>query len=220
LKPEKLLKKGSLYRCDRCRQPWYLDAGGQWMNLVPEGRLEALLKWGTNPQSLSDKLWEKAATIGATPAHRSARRQGYREIPCRVQTHSGEWIERALLVLTDAAPLAPEFGETGLLSEVVDLEPSPQALPLAVRLASTRSQPNEKGQALTRVQTPDGKELDLNWVVNFLDRKGWVGSEVSLSEKKASLFGKKKQNKVASYSEPLSSIRLFLGDGSENFRRL
>jgi hypothetical protein len=158
-------------------------------------------------------------SIGATPPHSRARQTRYAEVPCRVQTREGEWIEKCLLTFLSAPPLEDYYEKARLITDIADIEPSSYALPVPVRAATTRSQPDEKGQALTLVETSAGKRLYLNWNVNFVDRKNMKGQDFHLVESFSKSQGKKKQGKLAVIREPFETLTYFIGDWSEEIQK-
>ena len=105
LQEKKPLKAGLLFECPTCQRPWYLDASREMISLVPDGKLSLLEKWGETPLSLPPELLEKARAIGATPAHQLSGEKNYAEIPCRVLTRQGVWIDKVLLVFKVSPPL-------------------------------------------------------------------------------------------------------------------
>jgi hypothetical protein len=105
-----------------------------------------------------------------------------------------------------------------MIGEIADIRPSTYALSRELRLAASRSAPNEKGQALTRAEIPGGKGLLLNWIVNFVDRKGIQGQDLRLAPHPGP--GKKKPGQWPVVKEPLDSIAFFIGDWTEKIQDL
>jgi hypothetical protein len=147
-----------------------------------------------------------------------ARQKQYAEVPCRVQTREGEWFDKCLVTFSSNPPLEDFYGKARLISDIADIQPSAYALSPSLRLAASRSEPNEKGQALTIVETPEGKHLGLNWGVNFVNRKGIQGQDLHLADEFFPSDSKKKSGKLAILQEPIDSITFFIGDWSEKFK--
>ena len=70
-------------------------------------------------------------------------------------------------------------GET---TEIAEINPSPYALPLAVRVATSKADEIRMGFAPTMVNLPNGELLALNWSQHFLVKDDIDASKVSLSE--------------------------------------
>jgi hypothetical protein len=220
LKQKKKWKSGFLFQCSSCGQSWYLDDSREKMTFLLPNQVRLMEAWGSTILSLSDELFKKVQTIGATPPHLHARQSQYAEVPCRVQTRGGEWIDKCLLTFTSKPPLENYYGKARLISDIADLQPSAYALSSAIRLAASRSEPNEKGQALTLIETPEDKRFWLNWSVNFVDRKGVKNQDLRLANLLPKSSSKRKSNKLAVLQEPIGSITFFTGDWSEKIREL
>ena len=213
-------RSGSLFQCSSCGRPWYLDEAQETMTLLSQNLARLMEAWSSGEVLLSKDLFQKALTIGATPPHLHARQKRYAEVPCRVQIRQGEWVDKCLLVFSSDPPLEDYYENARLVSDIADIEPSPFALSPSLRLAASRSEPDEKGQALTRVETLEGKHLGLNWIVNFVDRKGTQGQGLRLTGSPPKSSNKKKSGKSAVLSEPIDSITFFIGDWSEKIQDL
>ena len=220
LKQKKELKSGFLFQCSSCGQPWYLDKVREKMTFLSSDQARLMEIWGSTTLSLSNNLYKIVKAIGATPPHVRARQTQYAEVPCRVQTRTGEWLDKCLLIFTAGPPLEDYYHKARLIDDIADLQPSSYALSASLRLAASHSEPNEKGQALTMVETPEGKRLWLNWSVNFVDRKGIQGKDLHLANVLSKSPSKKKSSKLAVLQEPIASITFFIGDWSEKIREL
>jgi hypothetical protein len=208
---KKKLKNGFLFLCPDCGRQWYLDGAREMMTVVPENKMNLIEKWTSFPLVLPPSLWAKAKLIGATPAHRIANEPHYAEVPCRVTTLAGDPIDKCLLLFSDRPPLETLGKAMGLINDIADITPSEYALPLAVRTASGQSQETRTGSALTPVESEAGVRFNLNWTVNFFDKKGIRGKDLRLSAENP-------VNKTRRYpiiNEPLEAITFFLGDFDE-----
>jgi hypothetical protein len=177
------LKSGYLFKCGACGQKWWLSPERETMVFIPRDRLMLLERWSSQALALSPPLLAKARSIGATPGHHLATRRDHAEVPCRVRTQGGEELDKCLIVFGTDPPLGPSTKVPRLADEIADILPSPFALPKEVRLATTRSELDPRGRAPTWVLAPGERMLLLDWVVNFLDRRGLEGSSVRLAPK-------------------------------------
>jgi hypothetical protein len=213
---KKTLKAGRLFECPTCQRPWYLEGSGEMMSLVPEDRRSLLEEWGSTPLNLSPELMEKAGEIGATPAHQLSGEKNYAEVPCKVLTRQGEWMDKCLLAFKSSPPLEDYPLPSRLLKDVADIQPSDYALPLEIRSASSLSVQDKLGRATTLVESAESRRFQLNWTVNFFDREGIPGKDLRLAVGKP----KRAKGRVPLAAEPLEQITFFFGDWSENLREL
>jgi hypothetical protein len=212
---KKNLKRGFLYECPACGQPWYLDEKKEIISVLPEKQLGLVEEWSSAPLLLNPDLWKKAKDIGATPPHQYAQDKNYVEIPCKVITRKGETIDKCLLTFTTAPPLSEDQANHRFLKDVADIQPSDFALPHAVRTTTSRS--NElRGMGPTYVRSPEGSLFCLNWTVNFLDHKGALGKDMLLTPETPN----RRPAKTPLISEETDKITFFMGDWSENLREL
>lgn len=214
LTEQKSLKTGSLLKCGSCGQKWWLDPKRETLTLIPRDKLLLLEKWNSAPSVLPPQLLEKAQGIGATPAHELSGVTDYAEIPCKVRTLQGEVLDKCLITFRSTPPLENSTRPPRFLSEIVDLSPSDDALPHLVRLESARSKQDKPGRAPTWV-VAKGRPFLLNWVVNFLDRKGHLGKDIRLAPKGS----KHPKGRVLSCSEP-EDLTVFIGDWTYDLRKL
>jgi hypothetical protein len=220
LKQKKKWKSGFLFECSSCGQPWYLDAAQEKMTFLSPDQTRLMEVWSDAALALTPELFKKCRAIGATPAHLHARQKQYAEVPCQVKTREGEWFDKCLITFSSTPPLEDFYGKARLISDIADIQTSAYALSTSLRLATSRSEPNEKGQALTIAETPEGKRLGLNWGINFVDRKGIQGQDLHLADELSPSDSKKKSGKLAILQEPIDSITFFIGDWSDEIREL
>ena len=213
---KKILRRGSLYECPRCRQAWYLDAAQEMMTVVSPARIHSLDQWGSSPQLLPEPLWPKAKAIGATPAHRLSNDNRYAEIPCRIQTRQGKIIDRCLLIFSSQPPLAGDPEKLIGIGEVTELAPSDLTLPLSVRRACCLSSESKPGEAATLARTADKKYFRLNWSVNFFDEGGIPGKDLALAAKSA----KDRSIRAPLINEDLDKITVVMVDWSSRVGEL
>ena len=178
------------------------------MRLIPKGRLILLESWGSRALLLPADLLSKAQGIGAAPAHRLSAEREFAEIPCKVRTSQGEVFEKCLLTFRTDPPLDSSQEKIRLFSDIIDIEPSEFALSLEVRKACALSVQGRGGRALTFVESPIGKKLALNWIVNFLDEKAMAGPQLHLASKDPP----QRLGRMPVVNEDPSSITFFIGD--------
>ena len=178
------LRRGTLYQCRDCGHPWYLapDSQVKFMNAVNPDRLPLIHRWNEKPILLSPDHERKLAAIGRTPPDHYGNGKDYHQTPCGVVTTSGEKIDLAIVSQQGHAPY--ENGRAcRLADEIGDIYPSPFALSLAVRLATTRASEISMGFAPTLVETPDGKLFTLNWTTHFFVKPGIRAGDLAVSQK-------------------------------------
>lgn len=174
--PWQALRHGSLYRCTACARPWHLDGAGEMMTIVPDGRLDLILAWSRAEIMLADDALEALGEIGPTPPDVYGNGGDHVEIPCGVVTRSGERIDAAIVSIQRDAPVE-EWRVSRLASEIASVYPSPLALPLDVRLATTRADELRMGFAPTLIAMPDGRRFMLNWTANFIAEPGYRAAD-------------------------------------------
>lgn len=216
LQEEKALRAGFLFQCPTCPQRWYLDPAREIMSAVPPERFELLLRWGSAPLSLSPVLLDKISLIGATPAHTLSAEKNYAEVPCRVRTAQGGWIDRCLVVFKAPPPLETFYKKVHLASDIADIEPSEFALAHPIRFNTSRSKEEKPGQFHTFVESKKSGPLALNGTVNFLDHKGSKGKDMLL----ASGTPKPGKKRVPVIVEKPDKIAFFFADWTDSIRRL
>ncbi len=209
------LKSGHLFKCQVCGQKWWLDPPRETLSLVPREKLLLLEQWNSTSLVLSPALFQKAREIGATPAHELSGLDDYGEVPCQVQTLQGETLDKCLLTFRSSPPLEHFTNPPRLFTEIADIFPSDHALSFPIRFQSSRSKEDKPGRAPTYLVTPEGRPLQLNWTVNFIDRKGLVGRDLSLAPKGSP----RPKGRVLSLGEP-EDLTLFLGDWTRDSRQL
>jgi hypothetical protein len=97
-------------------------------------------------------------------------------------TAGGEQIDLAIVSLQQYAPFE-EWRDYRLGSEIATLRPSSHALPLAVRIASSRAEEVRMGFSPTLIDLPGGEWLALKGRASFLVRPGCNSSEAVLSSR-------------------------------------
>lgn len=173
------LRRGILYQCRACNQPWHLDGGSRWMTIVPRERMPLIRAWNEAPIMLSRTVTQKLAGIGCI---RAVHVNGgdLMETPCGVLTHSGERIDLAFVAIQKDAPVE-EWRTYRLGSEIADVYPSPYALPLDVREAGAAAQERAMGFAPSLIVMPDGQSFTLNGRTSFLTEPGYRAPEARIS---------------------------------------
>lgn len=181
------LRYGSLFRCRACARPWHLDGAGEMMTIVPEGRLDLILEWSRAEIILPANVLGTLGEIGPTPPDHYGNGREYAETPCGVVTRRGERIDAAIVSIQRDAPVE-EWRPSRLASELADAYPSPYALPLDVRLASTQADEVRMGYAPSFIELPDGKRFTLNWSTNFLDEPGYRAADARVCQDRIDVY--------------------------------
>lgn len=177
------LRHGTLYECVSCHQPWYLYGDPPVMNIVPRRRLELIERWNERPIILQQAHIDQLLAIGATPPYQFGISRQYQETPCSVTTADGERMDLAVVSVQRHAPFE-EWRDYRLGSEIAAVRPSPHALPLAVRMASSRADEVRMGFSPTVIDLPGGEWLALKGRASFLVWPRCKSSEVVVSSRK------------------------------------
>lgn len=172
----KSLRRGELYRCNVCHEVWHLDGGGKTMTHVSSARLPLVLAWDRAPIKLADDLEVRLEQIGPTPPDVYGNGSDRRVTPCKVVTTMGEEIDPAMICLQLDAPVQDHM-RFRLGSEVAGIEVSELALPLEVRLASSRAEEMRMGFYPSLIEMPDGKRYVLNGMTSFMAESGYNASD-------------------------------------------
>jgi hypothetical protein len=165
------LKKGTLFQCKSCGSHWYLDSDDQFMNHVKDEKLKIISLWSNSEQKLSIEQSEELRIIGSTPPDLYGNGSKFEQTPCQIKTKDGEIFECAIVSVQEHAPFE-DWRTYRLASEIDEISPSPYALPLEVRLATTQADEIRMGFAPTLVELSNGKRMILNWTTNFLKVAG------------------------------------------------
>ncbi len=142
----KKLRTGSLFKCKSCNHPWYLDENELFMHSVPMERLKLIEEWNAKPIILSAEHTHILKEIGATPPDVYGNGRQYAQTPCKVITKSDEVFSFAIISQQQHAPFE-EYRKYRLASEIQDIQASPFALALEVRLATTQAEEIRNGFA-------------------------------------------------------------------------
>jgi hypothetical protein len=201
------LRQGTLYRCKACGRSWYLDGTTDMMSLVPEDRVSLILAWNEHAICLSKGIVAKLDGIGRTPPDKYGNGRQYREIPCGVITSSGERVDPAIVSFQTHAPFEP-WRHCRLGSEISEVYPSPYALPLPVRIATSEADEIRMGFAPTVIEMPDERFLILNWRPNFLVKDGFRAEEARVSRRR---LGSGEAPEIV--SAPAKEVTYFIADG-------
>ena len=152
------------------------------MNFVPRDRLSIIRDWNEQQIILSPAHLKELERIGRTPPDIYGNGSRFHETPCGVVTKSGERIDLSVISRQNHAPFE-EQRQYRLASEIDDIYASPYALPLAVRIATSKADEIRMGLAPTLIEQPDGQLILLNWRQNFFVREGCKASDVVLAER-------------------------------------
>jgi hypothetical protein len=202
--PEQL-RWGTLFRCESCGHPWYLDGEERFMNCVPRDRLALIHQWNQQPIVLSSEQIAKLKKIGRTPADIYGNGAQFHLTPCTVVTKSGQQIDVAIVSQQRHAPFE-YWRQCRLATEIGHIDPSPHALPLSIRAATAEAKEMRMGFSPTVAKTPDGETIIFNGPQNFFVKEGCSAGKVVLSKKRINW------NKMPHvYPEP-KNIEYFVAD--------
>jgi hypothetical protein len=182
ISPQKM-RWGTLFQCASCGQPWYLDSDAQFMNVVLRERIELIQKWNDHAILIGSNNLARLEEIGRTTPDLYGNGAQFHETPCGVMTKSGEKIDLAIVSIQRHAPFE-HWRQYRLASEIETIYPSPYALPLPVRVATSRADEIRMGFAPTLVELPNGQVIILNWTQNFFVRDNCNTSAIVISQKK------------------------------------
>ncbi len=177
----KKLRIGSLFKCKSCSHPWYLDKDELFMNSVPLEKLELIEEWNISPIHLTNEQLEILTKIGSTPPDIYGNGRQYRQTPCRVVAKTGEIFNFAIISQQQHTPFE-EHRKYRLVTEIQDIQPSPCALPLEVRIATTQAEEMSYGFAPTVVEKPNGDRMILNWTQDFYDRTDCLAADIKIAK--------------------------------------
>lgn len=168
----KPLRRGSLYQCSNCHETWHLDGENQTMTHVSSARLPLVLEWDQVPIVLSDVVEGQLEDIGPTPPDVYGNGIERRVTPCKVVTLAGEIVDPALVCVQLDAPVQ-HHAQIRLGGEIASVSSSAFALPLDIRIASSRAYEMRMGFSPSLIEMPDGKRFVLNGMTSFLDEPGY-----------------------------------------------
>lgn len=160
------MKSGALLQCPACKTYWYLDERKKYLKPILESKIELVKEWGSKPIRLTGIQRLVLANIGGTPPHYYG--SGSKRIvdtPCSVTTKDGDKFDFAIVSKSREAPCGKEMFR--LASEIEFVSPSPYALPLAVRQATSQAIENRMCYWPTFIELSDGSGMILNYVQNF-----------------------------------------------------
>ncbi|QDT94815.1 hypothetical protein V144x_02470 [Gimesia aquarii] len=180
LQHNRALKFGHLYQCSECKLHWFLDDDGLNMHGVTLDKIDLLFEWSDSKYIPTVNQFKILNEIGATGADQYGNGRGTLYIPCRIDTVSGNSIDKALVLITKKPPI-DDWRQTIILGNAVsDIEPSDYALPLTVRLANLNADEIRMGFAPTAVQSKDDRYFILNWTPYFFFYGPLLGKDISL----------------------------------------
>jgi hypothetical protein len=207
---ERRLKVGAIYRCEACRQPWFLDAFGRMLHRVPREREALLEKWGVTELVPSNEHRAILRSIGGSGADLYGNSAGELRFPCSVRLPDCVTINPALLVLTKAAPIGGDMAI--LYDSALLIEPTPFSLPPAVRLATLRAEEVRMGFAPTAVSTRDGRHFVLNWSCELVHVGDVRGEDLALTH---DVFDATRANLLSAASTPTTYVYADWYEGAE-----
>lgn len=182
--PIKNLKYGTLYQCRICRIHWYFDPESQIMYVIDKKNLEVLNKWNSKKFLLSEKILTELKKIKENPIGIYGINSKHLIFPCSVLTKKNIRYDKAIIKITYLPPLKWYEDANFVLfcDEIQSILPSPYALPIEVREATSMAQEVRMGFAPTVVQSTGGKIFVLNGETNFFDYQGLIGKDIQLPD--------------------------------------
>ncbi len=175
------LRRGTLYRCNLCDEVWHLDGAEQTITHVHSLRLPLVLEWDQHPIALTKEVEVQLERIGPTPPDVYGNCSDKRVTPCKVITAEGEEVDPAMVCVQLDAPVQ-DYMQTRLGSEIARVSNSSFALPLEVRLATSRAHEMRMGFSPSLIEMPDGKRLVLNGMASFMDEPGYDAATARVTE--------------------------------------
>lgn len=170
------LRRGSLYRCKVCNEPWHLDDSAQLMTYVLPERLPLILRWNEAAITLPSEIAASLDAIRPTPPDLYGNGRGQRVTPCSVETTTGETIEIAAICVQRGAPVEHWF-DYRLASEVKRVSPSKFALAYRVREASSRAEEMRMGFSPSLIEMPDGRRFVMNGRTDFMQHEAYNAAD-------------------------------------------
>lgn len=175
------LRRGSLYRCSVCDEVWHLDGAEQTITHVRSTRLPLVLEWDQQPVTLTKEVEVQLEQIGPTPPDVYGNWSDKRVTPCKVIMTDGEEVDPAMVCVQLDAPVQ-DYMKTRLGSEIARVSNSSFALPLDVRLATSRAPEMRMGFSPSLIEMPDGKRFALNGMTSFMDERGYDAATARVTE--------------------------------------
>lgn len=174
------LKFGQLYQCQKCLTYWFLQENKTFMHKIRESHLPFVLYWESHQLTLAESVRTTLKSIGGVL-------DAYSEtitVPVDATNISGEQHAQSLVFITKKPPCC-WYPESNIrwATELVSGTPSPYALTLDVRRASSEKREEAMGFSPVAVEDRSGKVYTLSSVSNFFNVEGVRGEEVRLSAK-------------------------------------
>jgi hypothetical protein len=170
-------KFGHLYQCSRCSCYWFLPEHKQYIARIHDNLLPLAHHWNQTPLTLNSLLLSALTKIGGVEGSKDCI-----AIPCAVKNVSGEYHDKAIVLISKQPPYFwynPQIVHWA--DELVAINPSPFALPIDVRRASSQKREISMGFAPVGVVDNKGTEYTLPCESRFFDSNNVKGEEVSLS---------------------------------------
>ena len=178
LKPVEPLKFGHLYQCSKCGQSWFLHERKQWLHRIHNDHLPLVRHWNQRCLTVGDSVLSILASIGGVEDFY----EDYIAVPCSVQDMSGQQHEKSIVLVSKQPPFGwHERQKVHWADEVAAVAPSPFALPLEVRRASSEKKEESMDFAPVGVVDKLGTEYTLSRESHFFDHNGIKGEEIRLS---------------------------------------
>lgn len=176
----KKLKTGSLFKCKSCNEHWYLDENESFMNAIPKTRLELIKQWDASTIILNTEQLKILKEIGRTPPDIYGNGKQYHETPCKIITKNCEIFNFAIITQQRHAPFE-KYRKYRLASEIQEIQSSPFALSLEVRVATTEAGELGMGFAPTVIEKPNGELVIFNWTQHFYDNRDCLAKDLKVA---------------------------------------
>jgi hypothetical protein len=178
--PIEIWKFGHLYQCSRCSCYWFLPEHKQYTQRIHYSLLPLAHHWNQTPLPLNSSTLSVLAKIGGVEGSKNCI-----SIPCAVKNVSGGCHDKAVVLISKEPPCF--WYEPPIVhwaDELANINPSPFALPLDVRKASSRKMEVSMGFAPVGIVDRQGIEYTLPCESQFFDSNDVKGEEISLSRRK------------------------------------
>ncbi len=206
IEPIEAWKFGHLYQCSRCSCSWFLPEHKQFLQRINDNLLPLARYWNQTSLTLNSSTLSALAKIGGVEGSKDCI-----SIPCVVENVSGGYHDKAVVLISKQPPYF--WYEPTIVhwaDQLATINPSPFALPLDVRKASSEKREVSMGFAPVGIVDRQGTEYTLSYESRFFDNNGIKGEEISLSGRE------KKWKKTVLPSPPQAFYFVDWFDGCED----
>jgi hypothetical protein len=175
------LRLGSLWTCRYCDYRFWLDDQKKIMAGIPPKNRASFERWSRTPPVLTPKNYALLEALQPLETHK-----GCRDVPASVRFNGYSQFSTALIRI-EANPQILFWIEENIriAPDIVEIAPSPYALPYSVREAthSTRSIEYPDGFCefeQSAIQSPAGRVFLVDGLENFFAYRGFRGPQMKL----------------------------------------